>query len=89
MRELTAHMSFCDAVLFLQIGIEELDAFLNHCADEVRVREEEDARVARAHERQMAMLDRYYDVDDWGRIFDEEMARGGDVRMPSTFLSKC
>ena len=90
-RELTAQMSFYDTSLFLELGEKELDDFFNLCKEEIRIREVEDARVARTHERQMAMLDSpdwNLNGNDWGRIFDEEAARMGEAKMPSTFLSE-
>jgi hypothetical protein len=92
MRELTYHMTFEDAVFYLMLQEKELEDFLNICADEIKLREVEDVRMVRTQERQMTMFDRSdWRVDDgeWGRIFEEEMLRGGggEVRMPASFFS--
>lgn len=57
MKELTSEMSFRDAILFLCLEEGELEEFINLCAEETHIREDEDARVTRATERQMAMID--------------------------------
>ena len=85
-RELTDQMHFEDAILFLQLEEQELEAFLNLCADEVNIRVVAQERDARIVARQMALVDDG-DDDAWGRIYDEALARG-DARMPATFLSE-
>ena len=93
-RELTYQMNFYDAVLFLCLEERELEEFLNLCVDEIKVREAEDARVARTQDRQMALMvlmdsgDWSVGGDEWGRIFEEEMRNGGETRMPATWLSE-
>lgn len=90
-RELTNHLSFEDTVLsFLQLGEQELEEFLNLCADEIKIRALEKETVARIQARQMELLDRgewSVEGDEYLRIYDEEMARAGD-RMPATWLSE-
>ena len=89
-RELTDHMHFEDAILFLQLQEQELVEFLNLCADEVKIRALAQARNARIQEHQMRLIDSgdcSANDNDWGRIYDEELRRG-DLRMPATFLSE-
>jgi hypothetical protein len=90
-RELTGPLPFYDTVLFLQLEEKELDDFINLCKEEIRIRQVEDERVKRTLDRQMAMMinvDWSSSGDEWGRIFDEEAARVGEVKMPSTFSSE-
>jgi hypothetical protein len=90
MREFTSHMSFEDTVLFLELGETEIEEFLNLCADETKIRKLAQARDARIQERQMALIesgDWSVEGNEYRKIFDEEMARGGD-RMPATWLSE-
>lgn len=90
MRELTYLMTFSDAVLYLCLEEKELEDFLSLCVDEIKIRKLEDRRMARMQQRQMALLDSgdwSVHGDEWGRIVDEEMQRGGG-KMPATFLSK-